>query len=156
ETIAKYRAQFIDGSQQNGLPEAKAVELFGMIEKFAGYGFNKSHSTAYGAVAYQTAYLKAHYPVEFMAALLSCELGEPDKIVEHLDDCRRMGIEILPPDVNHSDVEFAVRGEKIAFGLGAIKGVGEGAVAGVVAERNANGPFKSLFDLTERVDPKCL
>ncbi len=156
ETIAKYRTQFIEGAKKNELPEDKAVELFGMIEKFAGYGFNKSHSTAYGAVAYQTAYLKAHYPVEFMAALLSCELGETDKLIEHLDDCRRMGIAILPPDVNHSDVEFAVRGDKIAFGLGAIKGVGEGAVAALVAERTANGPFKSLFDLAERVDPKAM
>jgi DNA polymerase-3 subunit alpha len=156
ETIAQYRAQFIEGAKANGLDERKAVELFGMIEKFAGYGFNKSHSTAYGAVAYQTAYLKAHYPVEFMAALLSCELGETDKIIEHLDDCRRMGIEILPPDVNRSEVEFAVMGDKIAFGLGAIKGVGEGAVAALVAERQTNGPFKNLFDLVERVDPKAL
>jgi DNA polymerase III subunit alpha len=156
ETIAKYRAQFLEGAEQNGLPLPKAQELFGMIEKFAGYGFNKSHSTAYGALAYQTAYLKAHYPVEFMAALLSCELGETDKLLEHLDDCRRMGIEVLPPNVNHSDVEFSVRGESIAFGLGAIKGVGEGAVAGIVAEREARGPFRSLFDLAERVDPKFL
>lgn len=154
ETIAKYRAQFLDGAQKNGLPEPAAVELFGMIEKFAGYGFNKSHSTAYGAVAYQTAYLKAHYPVEFMAALLSCELGETDKLTEHLDDCRRMKIEVLPPDINRSEVEFTCHGEKIAFGLGAIKGVGEGAVGAMVAERQANGPFTSIYDLTERVDPK--
>ena len=154
EMIAKYRAQFLEGSQKNGLPENTAVELFGMIEKFAGYGFNKSHSTAYGAVAYQTAYLKAHYPVEFMAALLSCELGETDKLIEHLDDCRRMKIEVLPPDINISDVEFTVRGDKLAFGLGAIKGVGEAAVGAMVAERVANGPYTSIFDLTERVDPK--
>lgn len=156
ETIAKYRAQFIEGAKGNGLPEDKAVELFGMIEKFAGYGFNKSHSTAYGAVAYQTAYLKAHYPVEFMAALLSCELGETDKLIEHLDDCRRMKIDVLPPDVNRSGVEFTVHGDRIAFGLGAIKGVGEGAMRALVAEREANGPFKGIFDLTERVDPKQL
>lgn len=156
ETIAKYRTQFLAGAQERGLPEAKAQELFDMIEKFAGYGFNKSHSTAYGMVAYQTAYLKAHYPVEFMAALLSSELGETDKLIEHLDDCRRMGIEILPPDVNRSEVEFAVVGDKIAFGLGAIKGVGEGAVAALVAEREAHGPFQNLFDLTERVDPKVV
>lgn len=156
ETIAKYRSQFIEGAKSNGLSEEKAVELFGMIEKFAGYGFNKSHSTAYGAVAYQTAYLKAHYPVEFMAALLSCEMEDTDKIIEHIDDCRRMNISVLPPDVNHSEVEFAVRGDKIAYGLGAIKGVGEQAVGAVVAEREANGPFKSIFDLAERVDPKQL
>ncbi|MBI1346526.1 DNA polymerase III subunit alpha [bacterium] len=154
EMIAKYRAQFLEGAESNGLAKDTAVELFGMIEKFAGYGFNKSHSTAYGAVAYQTAYLKAHYPCEFMAALLSCELGETDKLTEHLDDCRRMKIEVLPPDINTSHVEFTVVGDKLAFGMGAIKGVGEGAVGAIVAEREANGPFSSIFDLTERVDPK--
>ncbi|MBM4074273.1 MAG: DNA polymerase III subunit alpha, partial [Planctomycetes bacterium] len=154
ETIAKYREQFLAGAMANDYARESAVELFGMIEKFAGYGFNKSHSTAYGAVAYQTAYLKAHYPQEFMAALLSCELGETDKLIEHIDDCRRMGIPISPPDVNLSDVEFSVDGEQLTFGLGAIKGVGEAAVAAIVAERKANGPFKSLFDLAERCDPK--
>mgnify|MGYP003341524155 CR=1 FL=1 len=134
----------------------KAIELFGMIEKFAGYGFNKSHSTAYGAVAYQTAYLKAHYPPEFMAALLSCELGETDKLIEHVEDCRRMGIEILPPNVNQGDVEFSVLGDKLTFGLGAIKGVGESAIGAIVAERTNNGPFKSIFDLAERCDPKTI
>lgn len=154
EMIAKYRAQFLEGAESNGLAKDTAVELFGMIEKFAGYGFNKSHSTAYGAVAYQTAYLKAHYPCEFMAALLSCELGETDKLIEHLDDCRRMKIEVLPPDINTSEVEFTVVGDKLAFGMGAIKGVGEGAIGAIVSERKANGPFSSIFDLTERVDPK--
>jgi DNA polymerase-3 subunit alpha len=154
ETIAKYREQFLKGAVANNYAEEKAAELFGMIEKFAGYGFNKSHSTAYGAVAYQTAYLKAHYPQEFMAALLSCELGETDKLVEHVDDCRRMGIEILPPNVNQGDVEFSVLGDKLTFGLGAVKGVGEAAVGAILAERDTNGPFKSIFDLAERCDPK--
>ncbi len=154
ETIAKYREQFLKGAVANNYSEEKAAELFGMIEKFAGYGFNKSHSTAYGAVAYQTAYLKAHYPQEFMAALLSCELGETDKLVEHVDDCRRMGIEILPPNVNQGDVEFSVLGDKLTFGLGAVKGVGEAAVGAILAERDTNGPFKSIFDLAERCDPK--
>ena len=154
ETIAKYRAQFLEGASRNNLAQDKAVELFGMIEKFAGYGFNKRHRTAYGAGAYQTAYLKAHYPPEFMAALLSCELGETDKLVEHVDDCRRMGIPILPPDINVGDVEFSVLGHQLTFGLGAIKGVGEAAVAAIVAERAKNGPFKDLFALTERCDPK--
>ena len=156
ETIAKYREQFLKGAAENNLPQEKAIELFGMIEKFAGYGFNKSHSTAYGAVAYQTAYLKAHYPQEFMAALLSCELGETEKLIEHIDDCRRMGIEILPPDINVGDVEFSVKGEQLTFGLGAIKGVGEAAIQSIVSEREANGPFKNIFDLTERCDPKCV
>lgn len=156
ETIAKYRAQFVEGARQRGLADEKAHELFDMIEKFAGYGFNKSHSTAYGLVAYQTAYLKAHYPVEFMAALLSSELGETDKLSEHLDDCHRMGIEVLPPDVNRSEVEFQVEGEKIRFGLGAIKGVGIAAVEALVQERKHGGPFRDLFDLVQRVDAKVV
>ena len=154
ETIAKYREQFLKGANENNLPEDKAVELFGMIEKFAGYGFNKSHSTAYGAVAYQTAYLKAHYPPEFMAALLSCELGETDKLVEHVDDCRRMGIDILPPDINVGDVEFSVLGDQLTFGLGAIKGVGEAAISAIVNERIKNGPFKDIYSVSERCDPR--
>ncbi|MBA4031983.1 MAG: DNA polymerase III subunit alpha [Planctomyces sp.] len=157
ETIAKYKAQFVDGSQKNGLPEKTATELFEMIEKFAGYGFNKSHSTAYAAVAYQTAYLKAHYPAEFMAALLSCEMEDTDRIAEHIDDCRRLGIEIVPPDINHCDVEFTVRGErKVGFGMGAIKGVGEATTRAIVEAREAKGPFTSIFDLCERVDAKSL
>jgi DNA polymerase-3 subunit alpha len=108
DIIAKYREQFIAGAQQNDMGPQQAAEIFGLIEKFAGYGFNKSHSTAYGAIAYQTAYLKAHYPHEFMAALLSCGMESSDRIAEHTDDCRRMGIDILPPDVNTSDVEFSV------------------------------------------------
>ena len=163
--IAAFREQFIDGSQQRGVEAKVAVNLFDLIEKFAGYGFNKSHSTAYGAVAYQTAYLKAHYPEEFMAALLSCGMESSDRIAEHVDDCRRMGIEVLPPDVNRSDVEFSVvtaanksakTAGQLTFGLGAIKGVGEAAVARMVEERHAGGRFTSIFDLTERVDPKSL
>jgi len=154
--IAKFREQFIEGAQNEGLNKQKAVELFGMIEKFAGYGFNKSHSTAYGAIAYQTAYLKAHYPLEFMAALLSCGMESSDRIAEHVDDCRRMNIEVQPPDVNSSEVEFGVAGDKLTFGLAAIKGIGEQAVAGVVQEREQNGPYHNIFDLTERVDPKQL
>lgn len=154
--IAKFREQFISGAGEQGLDEHKAVELFGMIEKFAGYGFNKSHSTAYGAVAYQTAYLKAHFPLEFMAALLSCGMESSDRISEHVDDCRRMKIDVLPPDVNQSDVEFSVAGDKLTFGLAAIKGVGEQAVGAIVEEREANGPFGDIYDLCERVDPKQL
>ncbi|MEX2287811.1 MAG: DNA polymerase III subunit alpha [Planctomycetaceae bacterium] len=156
DIITAFRDQYIAGARENGLDEKTAIELFGLIEKFAGYGFNKSHSTAYGAVAYQTAYLKAHYPREFMAALLSCGMESTDRISEHVDDCRRMKIPILPPDINQSDVEFSVVGDTISFGLGAIKGLGEQALAAVVAERQANGPFTSIFDLTERVDPKAL
>jgi DNA polymerase-3 subunit alpha len=108
DTIAKYKEQFVAGSVSQGMSSDQATEIFGLIEKFAGYGFNKSHSTAYGAIAYQTAYLKAHYAEEFMAALLSCGMESSERINEHTDDCRRMGIEILPPDINRSDVEFSV------------------------------------------------
>ena len=186
EIIAKYREQFIDGAQKNNMSAAQAEEIFGLIEKFAGYGFNKSHSTAYGAIAYQTAYLKAHYPEEFMAALLSCGMESSERINEHTDDCRRMGIEVLPPDVNRSDVEFTVEDEEsgtnaesgkrkadngkalsgeptatapkraIRFGLGAIRGIGSAAMQAVVDERCENGPYPSIFDLTERVDSKHL
>jgi DNA polymerase-3 subunit alpha len=156
EIIDKNKAEFVAGAQERGMSAAKARELFELIEKFAGYGFNKSHSTAYAAIAYQTAYLKANYPIEFMAALLSCGMEDTTRIAEHVDDCRRMKISILPPDVNRSQVRFAVEGEAIRFGMAAIRGVGEQAVAAVVAERDARGPFKDIFDLTERLDPKQL
>lgn len=156
ETISVNREQFLKGAVEQDMPKAKAEELWELIEKFAGYGFNKSHSTAYGAIAYQTAYLKAHYPKEFMAALLSCGMESSERMAEHTDDCRRMKIDILPPDLNLSDVEFKVVGEKVAFGLGAVKGVGEGAVGEIVNERRENGPFRDIFDLCERVDPKAL
>ncbi len=154
--IAQYLEQYIEGAIKNGIPEKTAKNLFNLIEKFAGYGFNKSHSTAYGAIAYQTAYLKAHFPKEFMAALLSCGMESSDRISEHVDDCRRMKIEILPPNVNESEVDFGIKGECLTFGLGAIKGVGEQALEAMVEERIQNGLFKDIFDLTERVDPKAL
>jgi DNA polymerase-3 subunit alpha len=156
KAIAKYREEFLAGAQQAGLGSAKSAELFGMIEKFAGYGFNKSHSTAYAAIAYQTAYFKAHYPAEFMAALLSCLMDKSDRIAEHVDDARRMHIKILPPDVNSSDVEFSVLGNELSFGLAAIKGLGSGIVTAIVGERKEKGPFASIFDLAERVDSKVL
>ncbi|MFN0055597.1 MAG: DNA polymerase III subunit alpha [Planctomycetales bacterium] len=156
EIIEKNRQEFVAGAQQRGMSQAEAQNLFGLIEKFAGYGFNKSHSTAYAAIAYQTAYLKAHYPVEFMAALLSCGMEDTDRIYEHVDDCRRMKIKVLPPDVNKSEVEFGVDGDKITFGMAAIKGIGEQAVAAIANERIARGPFKDIFELCERVDPKQL
>lgn len=157
--IAKYREEFIDGAHKEGLDKKRAAELFGMIEKFAGYGFNKSHSTAYALIAYMTAYLKAHYAVEFMAALLSCDIPgrnfkSKDSLVEHLEDCQRMSIEVVPPDVNTSAPDFTVENGKILFGLGAIKACGTGAAEAIAAERKRNGPFKSLFDFCERVDPQ--
>ncbi|MCR9293436.1 MAG: DNA polymerase III subunit alpha [bacterium] len=156
--IAQNETQFLKGSTEKGLSQKQAQELWNMILKFAGYGFNKSHSTAYALVAYQTAYLKAHYPVEFMAALLSGDIPgrnfkRKDSLVEHLEDCERMGIEVVPPDVNHSFVDFAVRDGKILFGLSAIKGCGGSAGESIVAARAKDGPFKSLFDFCERIDP---
>ncbi len=165
EVMAGYREQFVEGAQTHGMPKDQSQGIWDLIEKFAGYGFNKSHSTAYGAIAYQTAYLKAHYPEEFMAALLSCGMESSERIFEHTDDARRMGIEIVPPDVNVSDVEFSLiidekpTGEakrRISFGMGAIKGVGLAGIQAIVDERNANGKFKDVFDLCERVDPKLL
>ncbi|QDS97304.1 DNA polymerase III subunit alpha [Adhaeretor mobilis] len=155
--IAKYREEFINGATEQGLDKKKAVELFEMIEKFAGYGFNKSHSTAYALIAYQTAYLKAHYPVEFMAALLSCDIPgrnfkSKDALVEHLEDCRRMDIEVVPPSVNAGEPEFRVEGEKIHFGLSAVKACGGAAAESIQREREAGGPYKSIFDFCERID----
>ena len=157
-TIAKFKQTFIDGATGQGLDKKKAVELFEMIEKFAGYGFNKSHSTAYALIAYMTAYLKAHYPIEFMAALLTGDIPgrnfkRKDNLVEHQEDCRRMNVHIVPPDVNSSGREFTVSDGKIHFALSAIKGCGEGAADAIVAAREKDGPFRSLFDFCERVEP---
>jgi DNA polymerase-3 subunit alpha len=158
ETIAKFRAEFIAGAGRKGLAEREAAELFGLIEKFAGYGFNKSHSTAYALIAYMTAYLKAHYPLEFMAALLSGDIPDrnfkkKDSLVEHLEDCRRMNVEVVNPDVNRSDSDFTVADGRIVFGLSAIKGCGGNAAGGIVAARRKDGSFRSLFDFCARVDP---
>lgn len=155
--INQNREKFLEGSVKNGLKQEDAEDIWNLIQKFAGYGFNKSHSTAYALVAYQTAYLKAHYPVEFMAALLSSDITgrnfkRKDALVEHMEDCARMGIEVVPPNVNHSDVDFAVKDGKILFALSAIKGCGGGAAAAVMAARKAGGPFRDLFEFCERVD----
>ncbi len=155
--IAQNHEQFIAGAVESGVKKSDAQNLWDMILKFAGYGFNKSHSTAYAKIAYQTAYLKAHYTIEFMAALLTGDMPDrnftkKDSLVEHLEDCRRMNIEVVPPSVNASDVAFTVSDGKIHFALAAIKGCGEGAAQAIVDERNANGPFKDLFDFCERVE----
>ena len=157
ETIDKKREEFLAGSTSVGLPASEANELWLMITKFAGYGFNKSHSTAYALIAYQTAYLKAHYPVEFMAALLCCDIPgrnfkRKDSLVEHLEDCQRMKVEVVGPSINESDVEFSVQGDRIHFGMSAIKGCGKSAAAAIVAARDSEGPFQDLFDFCERVE----
>ncbi len=156
KVITGFHSDYISGAVSNGISQQIAQELWNLIVAFAGYGFNKSHSTAYGLIAYETAYLKAHYPVEFMAALLSCEMESTERISEHVDDARRMKLEILPPDINRSEVDFGMLDGRITFGLGAIKGVGENAVKAIVEERSKKGPFRDIFELTERVDPKVL
>ena len=155
--IDRNREQFLAGAVQNGMASKAAEEIWELITKFAGYGFNKSHSTAYALIAYQTAYLKAHYPVEFMAALLSGDIPgrnfvRKDALVEHMEDSTRMNITIVPPDVNLSQVDFAVVEGRIHFGLSAIKGCGGSASEAIVHERNRGGKFRDLFDFCERVD----
>lgn len=152
EILAKFREKFVVGCGKNGVSEAIATKLWEDIEKFAGYGFNKSHSTAYALISFQTAWLKAHYPVEFVCALLSSEIGNTDKIVDYVDLARRMGIEILPPDANRSEARFTVEGKSVRFGLGAIKNVGFRAIESIVAAREKDGPFADLFAFCERID----
>ncbi len=152
EEMARQRQIFVAGAVERQIPAAKAERIFGLMEHFAGYGFNKSHSAAYALISFVTAYLKAHYPIEFMAASLTSEMDSTDRIVILIDECRRLGINVLEPDVNHSHSDFTVEGEAIRFGLGAIKNVGRGVIADLVEARQSGGPFKSLFDLAERVD----
>ncbi|MDY0303403.1 MAG: DNA polymerase III subunit alpha [Sphaerochaeta sp.] len=154
--LEKEKVKFIAGAKALGRSEQHAIEIFEMLEPFAGYGFNKSHAVAYSVVAYQTAYLKANWPAEFWAANLTNEMNNPDKFSEYLQTVKGMGIEILPPSINYSDKHFAVVGEKIVYGLAGIKNVGEGAVAAIVAERDANGPYTDLIDFLTRLDTKIL
>jgi DNA polymerase-3 subunit alpha len=150
--MAKQRDRFLEGARKKNIKEEIAEYIFDLMEKFAGYGFNKSHSAAYALISYQTAYLKAHFPVEFMAALITSEVQHTDKVVKHLNACKEMGIEILPPDVNHSYFHFSVEEEKLRFGLGAIKNVGKSAIDNIIEEREKNGPYKSLLDFCSRVN----
>lgn len=150
--MAEQKKEFINGALQNGVDKKVAAEIFDLIDKFASYGFNKSHSVAYSVLAYQTAYLKAHYPAEYMAATLSSEMADTDKIVLLIDDCRKLGIDVLPPDVNESGVTFSVSSHGIRFGLSAIKNVGVGAVEQIVKSRTEKGNFSDIFDFCARVD----
>jgi DNA polymerase-3 subunit alpha len=159
EVIDRRRADFVEGAVARGLERETAEKIFGLIEYFGGYGFNKAHSAAYAVVSYQTAYLKAHYTPEFMAALLSSETDDGNKrdvLVDHIADARRLGVEVLPPDVNASEPAFTVRGGKIVFGLLAVKGVGRSAADEVVRARTEGGPFRDLFDFCQRVDPRII
>ncbi|MGN6328460.1 MAG: DNA polymerase III subunit alpha [Rhodanobacter sp.] len=156
EEMVKHRAVFREGAAKDGLSGEKADAIFDLMEKFAGYGFNKSHAAAYALVSYQTAWLKAHYPAEFMAATISSDMDNTDKVVTFLDESRALGIDVRPPDVNASDYMFvAVEPKTIQYGLGAIKGVGQGACEAIVAER-AHGAYADLADFCRRVDPTRL
>ncbi len=154
EKMAKERVKFVKGAQElHQIPDSKSSEVFDVMEKFAEYGFNRSHSAAYSVVAYQTAYLKANYPAEYMACVLTHNMSNIDKITFFMDETRRMGIPILGPDINESSIRFDTNKEgKIRFGLGAIKGTGDAAVESIISERNANGPYKNIYDVVERVN----
>jgi DNA polymerase III subunit alpha len=179
EVIAKFKPDFIKGAMSNGITKDKAEDIFELILKFGGYGFNKSHSTRYAIIAFQTAYMKTYHPVEYMAALLTFEMGSTDKMVEYIEECRRMGLRVLPPDVNVSDTDFTpVYGEKekgaktstssvesgkgrekegtIRFGMCAVKGVGEKAIDGVIQERTKAGKFSGIYDFCERIDTRVV
>ncbi|MCD5390570.1 DNA polymerase III subunit alpha [candidate division NPL-UPA2 bacterium] len=152
EVMDEQRQAFLDGAIKNRVGKKVANKIFDLISHFAGYGFNKAHSTAYAMIAYQTAYLKANYPVEFMAALLTSEMGNTDKVVAYINECREMGIGVLPPDVNESYAQFTVVGNDIRFGLAAVKNVGEGAIQSIIESREKEGRFKSLYQFCEEVD----
>ena len=177
EEMAKQKSTFLDGAKGQGVDEADADRIFGLLEFFAGYGFNKSHSAAYALITYQTAYLKAHYPVELLCGIMTSDKEKIDKVVRTIADARAMGVTVLPPDVNESDIDFKVvythpqgnkrpaRGERtsvakdpcgpqIRFGLGAVRGLGEGALEALLEARGAGGPFGDLFDFASRVDAK--
>ena len=157
EEMAKQREIFTKGALENGVAEKLATYIFDLMEKFAGYGFNKSHSAAYALVSYQTAWMKAHHPAPFMAAVLSADMDNTDKVVTLIDECQSMKLKVVPPDVNHSDYRFTVSGDDtVIYGLGAIKGVGQAAIEGVMAERADNGPFMDLYEFCRRVDLRKL
>lgn len=159
EELERHRQAFVDGCRSNGHPAGLAESLYNLIMKFANYGFNKSHGVAYALISYRTAYLKCHYPVEFMAALLTSVIGNSDKVAQYLEECRRMGIPFLPPDINRSDMKFSVErdgGKAIRFGLLAVKNVGAGAIEAVLRARGQGRPFRTLRDFCERVEGGCL
>ncbi len=155
EEMAKQREVFEAGAKSQGVDGDLAIKIFDLVEKFAGYGFNKSHSAAYAIVSYQTAWLKAHYPAHFMAATMSSDMDKTDKVVTFIEECRTMKLTLLPPDVNSGEFQFTVDDQgNIIYGLGAIKGLGEGPVESIIAARNEGGPFKDLFDFCARVDAR--
>ncbi|MEW6375399.1 MAG: DNA polymerase III subunit alpha, partial [Thermodesulfobacteriota bacterium] len=146
------KEKFLEGGRKNRIPQAKVEKIFDLMSKFAEYGFNKSHSAAYALIAYQTTFLKAHYPIEFMAASLTSEVQNADKIIKYIAECREVGIEVLPPDINESYRNFTVVGSQIRFGLAAVKNVGDAAIDAILMEREGGGKFRSLYDFCKRVD----
>src|SRR4030042_4732217 len=160
--ISRQKQKFIEGCKNKGLSEEKSEEIFELIKRFAGYGFNKSHATRYSIIAFQTAYLKAHWPVEFMAALLTYEMSDADKVADYIGECKSMRIDVLPPDINESFTDFTVIYQQehkhesapglIRFGLAAVKGVGQKAVEQIITARERLGQFHSLFHFCENVD----
>ncbi len=152
EEMENQRADFRAGATANGIGQTEADRIFALLERFADYGFNKSHSAAYGMISYQTAYLKTHYPVEFAAALLTVERGDSEKVAQYVADAQQLGVEVLPPDINASRGDFTPVEELVRFGLYGIKNVGDGAVDAILAERTRGGPFKDLYDFCSRVD----
>jgi DNA polymerase-3 subunit alpha len=156
EEMAKQRDRFVSGAIAKGFPQKKIEKIFDLMEQFAGYGFNKSHSAAYALLAYQTAYLKTHYPVEFMAALLTSVTGNTDDVVKYINECREMGMPVEPPDINISDANFTPHGQAIRFGMGAIKNVGGNAIESIVGARKKLGQFSSFYQFCENVDLRLL
>ncbi len=156
EMMEEQKEKFVAGAEERGVARAKASELWEYIEPFAGYGFNKSHSVAYALLAYKTAYLKTHHPVPFMAAMLTSEMASKDRVGKYIHECRLMNIDVLPPDINQSDWSFSVGDGSIRFGLGAIKGLGDGAVEAILDARRKDGPFGGLADFAGRVNPQTV
>ena len=154
--MAQQRERFVEGAAQRKFPPKKIEKIFDLMAQFAGYGFNKSHSAAYALLAYHTAYLKTHYPVEFMAALLTSVTGSTDDVVKYINECREMGISVEAPDINVSDANFTPHGEAIRFGLAAVKNVGGNAIESIVAARKKLGRFKSIYEFCENVDLRLL
>jgi DNA polymerase III subunit alpha len=154
EVMDEEKVKFMAGARKNEIDEKKAETVFDLMAKFAGYGFNKSHSAAYALISYQTAYLKAHYPSQFMAALLSCDMNNTDKIVLYINECREHDIEVRPPDINESMIDFSVHDDRVRFGLAAVKNVGKAALHSIIEERDENGKYLSLEDFCNRVDSR--
>jgi DNA polymerase III subunit alpha len=156
EEMALQKDRFVSGATKNNVDPDLADRIFELVSEFAGYGFNKSHAAAYAVIAYQTAWLKANYPVEFMAASMSLDIDDTDKLGNFMQDAKSMKLKILPPDLNMSGADFTVEGDAVRYALGGIKTVGTGAMEQVVSARQAGGKFKNLYDLAERVDPRAI